>query len=91
VPPKDLTQKLSQQVAHVTWKRTSDPKLKLNGVSQARLLNLILAEVQEFAGHLRPEYKSIWDQRVLIDVQKDRLNIKIDATRLSATNEIRSI
>ena len=55
----DLDRKLNTQIAHLTEARTSDPAEKIGQADRLELLTTLLAEVHNFAEHLRPDYQPL--------------------------------
>ena len=56
-PSKILVTKLNTHVAHLTRNRTTNPELKINDADRSELLRCIVAQVFNFASHLKPEFE----------------------------------
>jgi hypothetical protein len=50
--------KLNQQIAHMTGKRTSKQEDKFGGKEQAEVLEAINKEIAEFKKHLKPQFSA---------------------------------
>jgi len=65
---KALTQKIEDQIAHITLGRTSDPNEKIDGRIRAKLLRAIATELTAFRTCLKPQYRhSPWNIEVKDD------------------------
>jgi len=58
--PEKLVTKLSTQIAHLTRKRSSDPREKIDQAAREELLLMVSDELRNFRNHLLPEYRSLW-------------------------------
>jgi hypothetical protein len=61
--PKRLTDKLNQQIPHITEKRFNSIGDKLNGADITELRTRIDRELDQFLAHMKPHYKEIWDTK----------------------------
>jgi hypothetical protein len=62
---KRLTKKLEDQIAHLSFGRTSNPNEKINGRDRTNLLRAIVTELIAYRPHLRPEYQhSPWNLEI---------------------------
>jgi hypothetical protein len=54
--------KINKQISHVTYDRTDNEKEKLGQQDREILLDMIEKEIYNFACHVRPPYKELWQQ-----------------------------
>jgi hypothetical protein len=57
---EELTKKLNQQIAHLTYKRTDDPNEKIGPKEREMLLQALIAEIDLFSGKLKKGRQPQW-------------------------------
>jgi hypothetical protein len=58
----DLYGKLGEQIAHITYGRTNIDEEKLGAKERQRLFDLIAHEIPIFLGHLKEQYRLLWEE-----------------------------
>jgi hypothetical protein len=66
-----LIGKLNDQIAHVTYRRTTRDAAKIGDNERVLLLRLIEEELARFGGHLDQQYKSLWPAEMV----RERINL----------------
>jgi hypothetical protein len=62
-----LVEKLNEQIAHLSYKRTTKDEEKILGSDRAVLLWILEDEIARFGKSLRDEYKALWPQEMVTD------------------------
>lgn len=81
----DLVTKLNTQIAHITYRRTAQQKDKINQADRKRLLEEIVAEMQNVANNLKAEFVGLLSLNVV------QVPTIIVSTTASATNQIQIV
>ena len=84
-PSKDLVGRLSRQISHLTYDRTSQNEEKIGPKEQLELVRLIEQELEIFGKCLRKPYASRWP------FTRDVAQMEFPAEPLGATNHTTSI
>ena len=84
-----LDKKLNTQIAHLTDARTSDPTKKIDPKDRLDLVRTLLAEVHNFAKHLKSEYKPL--SQLAAYPPPPEATVGVDPTGPSSTNDIKMV